>query len=88
MWGRGMAMRWIAVLVFLAFLGLLVIGIALLWRKGGSAAAIDDAVNTIRMRYANGEMTREEFLQANADLGGPLPGPAAVPPPPPPPVTE
>ncbi len=84
MWGRGMALRWLAVLMFLGFLALLAIGIALLWRRGssGSTAQLDEAVTAIRMRYANGEMTREEFLQANRDLGGPEPHPPAPLPPP------
>ena len=40
----------------------------------------DTALQEARMRYARGEMTREEFLQISSDLGGP----ATIPPPPPP----
>lgn len=43
--------------------------------------AEDVALREARMRYARGEMSREEFMQISTDLGGmPL-----VPPPPPPP---
>jgi uncharacterized membrane protein len=30
----------------------------------------DEALAALRLRYARGEITREEFLQANQDLGG------------------
>jgi hypothetical protein len=53
----------------------------------------DAALNEARMRYARGELTREQYLQISADLGGgsmpPIapPPPVAQPPaPPPPPV--
>jgi uncharacterized membrane protein len=39
-------------------------------------ASVDTALQEARMRYARGEMTREEFLQISTDLGGP----AMVPP--------
>lgn len=32
---------------------------------------VDTALQEARMRYARGEMTREEFLQISTDLGGP-----------------
>ncbi|MGH8914006.1 MAG: SHOCT domain-containing protein [Acidimicrobiia bacterium] len=84
LWEHGLGLRWIAFFLFLAFVALVLVGLAiLLWRGngpwGGSRPGLDDALSTLRMRYANGEMTREEFLQANQDLGGPQP-----PPPPPP----
>jgi uncharacterized membrane protein len=64
--------------MFLVFLALIVVGVVLLLRKGGPGTAPqlpagDDALSTIRIRYAKGDMTREEFLQANTDLGGPPP---------------
>src|SRR5690348_9416043 len=40
---------------------------------------VDTALQEARMRYARGEMTREEFLQISTDLGGP----ATIPPAPP-----
>ena len=81
MWGHPLAYRWFAVLLFLGFLVLVGVGAALLWRRGagpgaGPVTRPDDALATIRMRYAKGEMTREEFIQANTDLGGTEPPPA------------
>jgi uncharacterized membrane protein len=74
-WGRGVAIRWLVMFFFLAFLALLALGVALLWRRGSarpdSIDAGDEALAALRLRYARGEMTREEFLQANEDLGGP-----------------
>jgi uncharacterized membrane protein len=79
-WGRGFAVRWIAWFLFMAFLALLALGVALLWRRGSGpkvdAGSGDEALDAIRLRYARGELTREEFLQLNKDLGGPEP-PAA-----------
>jgi putative membrane protein len=31
----------------------------------------DQALEEVRLRYARGEMTREEFVQRSRDLGGP-----------------
>src|SRR5438445_984403 len=42
----------------------------------------DGALQEARMRYARGEMSREEFLQISTDLGGH----ATIPPPEPPPA--
>jgi uncharacterized membrane protein len=81
MWHGGIALRWIALFMFLGFLVLLVVGAVLLWRRtNDQPARSDEALSLVRMRYARGEMTREEFLAASEDLGGPQP-----PPPPPPP---
>jgi putative membrane protein len=38
--------------------------------------SVDTALQEARLRYARGEMTREEFLQTSTDLGGP----AVIPP--------
>lgn len=79
-WGRGVAMRWIALFLFMGFLALLVLGVALLWRKGSDGDAAnsegDEALDALRLRYARGEITREEFLRTNDDLGGRAPPPA------------
>lgn len=52
-------------------------------RPGGSDRALDE----LRVRYARGEMGREEFVQRFRDLGGsgldPAPSPAPAPEPPP-----
>jgi uncharacterized membrane protein len=42
--------------------------------------SVDTALQETRMRYARGEMTREEFLQIWTDLGGPAVGPPEAPP--------
>ena len=45
-----------------------------------ATATRDTALQEARMRYARGEMSREEFLQVSTDLGGgtpPLPEPQA-----------
>ena len=42
----------------------------------------DAALREARMRYARGEMTREEYLQVSTDLGGPQ-APFSIPPQPP-----
>ncbi|HJT37084.1 MAG TPA: hypothetical protein VJ818_01560 [Actinomycetota bacterium] len=39
---------------------------------GPSPQHADTALQEARMRYARGEMTREEFLQISTDLGGPM----------------
>jgi putative membrane protein len=76
-WGQGVFMRWLIIFFFVAFLALLVLGVALLWRHwsggGGSSEGGDAALEALRLRYARGEMTRQEFLQATEDLGGPAP---------------
>jgi putative membrane protein len=86
-WGRGVAVRWLVMFFFLAFLALLALGVALLWRRGsgsaGSSGSGDQALEALRLRYARGEVTREEFLQASEDLGGATPPPSSAPPQPP-----
>ena len=73
-------------IVLLLLLGLLVAGAVWLVRRfsrGGFAPAVagpavmptalvaaDPAVAALRMRYASGEVSREEFQQAMKDLGG------------------
>jgi uncharacterized membrane protein len=74
------------VIVLLLFLALLVAGAVWLFRRFSSggftpAAAVpavmppasvasDPAVAALRMRYASGEVSREEFRNAMEDLGG------------------
>ncbi len=43
-------------------------------------AHLEEPLSVLRLRYARGEISREEFLQASADLGG-AGGPAPEPPP-------
>jgi uncharacterized membrane protein len=44
-------------------------------------ASADTALQEARLRYARGEMPREEFLQISTDLGGPAMVPPESPPP-------
>ena len=41
--------------------------------RGPAPTAVrgDGALETVRMRYARGEIDRDEFSKLNADLGGP-----------------
>jgi uncharacterized membrane protein len=47
------------------------------WRHRGSGPVFADGgpEHVLRLRYARGEITRDEFLQASTDLAGPAPGP-------------
>jgi uncharacterized membrane protein len=70
--------RWLAMLLFvLLVVALVLIAVALLRRARVTAAPAgtpaDDALSVLRLRYARGEVGREEFLLAHADLGGSSP---------------
>jgi hypothetical protein len=41
---------------------------------------MDGALGEVRLRYARGEMNREEFLERSHDLGGSVPLPEQPPP--------
>jgi hypothetical protein len=45
---------------------------------GAPVAGADPALEAARMRYARGEMTRDEFLQVSRDLGAPTATPEAT----------
>jgi putative membrane protein len=67
-------------LLLLALIGLAVWAVLRITSRGsglfpamGAAAAVtrpDGALEEVRLRYARGEMSREEFLQRSQDLGG------------------
>lgn len=46
----------------------------------GSAAVVDGALNEVRLRYARGDMNRNEYLEKSRDLGGTIPLPKHPPP--------
>lgn len=50
-----------------------------------SSPGPDPALQAVRLRYAQGELGREEYLRLVADLGGQMPAPAPPSPPPGPP---
>ena len=41
--------------------------------RGAAPPGDDGALSELRLRYARGEVSREEYLQAAADLGSPAP---------------
>jgi uncharacterized membrane protein len=70
--------RWISLFLLVSFMALVVGALVWAWRGRTSGqppptgrGRSDDALAALRMRYARGELTREEFVQANQDLGGP-----------------
>ena len=78
--------------VFAFLLVALVVGVVAIgvWLAGGRTARsvlptpvgappVDEALAALRLRYARGEIAREEFLRASEDLGG---APSAEAPPP------
>jgi putative membrane protein len=68
MWGFGMGLGG---LVMLAFWGAVIIGIVLLVRamgSGGGASAHGTPLDTLKRRYAAGEITREQYAQMRKDL--------------------
>lgn len=72
-------------LIFAVLVALLVVGVLALLARSGRTPALLPATRTepatdptaiLRVRYARGEISRDEFLQASEDLG--LPPPAAA----------
>ena len=82
MWGWLFLLIVAALLIGLAvFLAVRYAGRQASFPAAAGTAAIDQPLAVLRMRYARGEVSRDEFLQASEDLGGP-PGPVVQPPPP------
>lgn len=78
--GNGHPFLWLLFFIVLAVVVGLVAALVFRWlarrqvgalrfapAAGGSAA---DALGVVRLRYARGEIDREQFLQTTADLGG------------------
>jgi uncharacterized membrane protein len=89
-YGGGVEIFHIIFMVLLfALIAMLVVWLLRGGRHGGvlhehatpARASVDTALQEARMRYARGEMTREEFLQISTDLGGPAMVPPETPPP-------
>jgi uncharacterized membrane protein len=69
--------HWLALLLIVLLVAALIliaiaaVRIAFSPRTSASATApADDALSVLRLRYARGEVAREEFLLAHGDLGG------------------
>jgi uncharacterized membrane protein len=78
--GGGLFLGWLFFLLVVG--GLVALGVWAVSRFGGrggvapaqpAAAGPDPALATLRLRYARGELSREEFLRTSADLGAPPP---------------
>lgn len=73
--------RGIALLVFLALTAMVVVALfAWLQRRSPVAATPagtrdDAALGEVRLRYARGEISRDDYLRLASDLGGTVPGP-------------
>ena len=95
--GRGFGHHgggWGLIGLLLFLLLLLILAGVVLWvalRPGGRVASVveggvpprpDPAVEEVRLRYARGEISREEFVQRSRDLGGSAADPSAAPAPP------
>jgi putative membrane protein len=89
-WWWGFWAHFIAFLFFLALIALVVWVVVRITSRpqGGAMVPVgrapalhrDPALEEVRLRYARGEMSREEFVQRSGDLGGePEPGGAEPP---------
>ena len=78
----GHRVLWLLLLIL--FLALVVLAVARLVRllrggcpgPSGKVPAADAAVESVRLRYARGEIGRDEFVRVSSDLGAPPPAPA------------
>ena len=78
---QGHPVLWLLLLVL--FVALVALAIYTLMRlsRGGTPPAMavagpDAAVESVRMRYARGEIDRDEFVRVSTDLGAPPPAAA------------
>jgi len=68
-WGWGIGMMAMMFLFWVIFIVGLIVGIRWLLGKGRERLP-DSALETLRQRYARGEINREEFETRRKDLGG------------------
>ncbi len=80
---QGHPFVWFLLLVLFAALVVLAIYTLIRLTRGGggggaapAAAGPDAAVESVRMRYARGEIDRDEFVRVATDLGAPPPAAA------------
>ncbi len=79
MWGWAFSMGWLFLLIIAAFWVAVILGIIFLirWlvisavRKSPGPKTEDSAFEILRMRYAKGEINKEEFEAKKKDLGYP-----------------
>ena len=77
MWGWGFSMGWLFLILVAAFWIAVILAIifSIRWLfistacKGRSPGAQDPAIEILRMRYAKGEINKEEFAGKKKDLG-------------------
>ncbi len=77
MWGWGFSMGWLFLLIMAAFWVAVILGIIFFirWlvisavRRGPRPKTEDSAFEILRMRYAKGEINKEEFETKKKDLG-------------------
>jgi uncharacterized membrane protein len=90
--GGGPAWHWALLFLFLLVLGSMFVWMVLQSRRKPRAAvpagasAVDPALEELRLRYARGEVGRDEFVTTEADLRGIAPAPPAPEPPATPPA--
>jgi uncharacterized membrane protein len=83
----GHPLAWVIFALLLAVLVVLLVNLArkLLASRGAAVAALPataagaDPLAVLRLRYARGEVSRDEFLPASEDLGAPPGEPEATP---------
>jgi uncharacterized membrane protein len=72
--GGPSALAWtifaLELLLLLGIAGLLASTFGGRLRRPAIAAPHDDALETVRMRYARGDLSRDDYVQAVRDLGG------------------
>jgi len=79
---------WLLFALFLVLVVLAVVAVVRLWRRPGgpyawqgpTAGHVDPAITELRVRYARGEISRDEYLQRSFDLGAPMGTAPAAPP--------
>ncbi|HUY20765.1 MAG TPA: hypothetical protein VMV22_00340 [Acidimicrobiales bacterium] len=87
-------LAWVLLALFLAAIVLAVIAVVRLWRHPGAFGSpvvhagpppvhpVDPALSELRVRYARGDLTWEEYAQRATNLGFPVAPPAPPVPPP------
>jgi putative membrane protein len=90
-WPDGLSWVMFALLLLVFLIAIVSLALALYDRSDRSAPASSGALTELDLRYARGELGRDEYLQRRADLGGgvaPAPEATTVVSPPPPPEPQ